>query len=264
MSITKKFKPGWKPDVPDIRDYRFTSSFAKPQLPDKVDLRPLMPPILDQGDLGSCTAFAVGTGVHFLRKQRKAKPDFNPSHLFIYYNERVREGTVNEDAGAYIRTSIKTVAKDGFCREKYWPYIISKFTKKPTVKAYRDAVKNKAVEYYRIDNTDIDQLKGCLAAGYPFIFGFAIFESIDKADKTGHIPMPSQQEQMLGGHAVICCGYDDSTGNFIIHNSWGTELGDKGYFYMPYQYLTDINLSDDFWTVRGLGQPAWWKFWEFF
>jgi C1A family cysteine protease len=55
---------------------------------------------------------------------------------------------------------------------------------------------------------------------------------------------------MIGGHAVMAVGYDDEKKHFIIQNSWGTEWGDKGFFYMPYDYAANSDLAADFWTIR--------------
>jgi C1A family cysteine protease len=243
---------GWIPDLPDARDHMYA---APPQvlatLPPKVDLRPQCPPVLDQGQLGSCTANAIANAHLFEQRKQKAKQPFLPSRLFIYYNERVMEGSVQIDSGAMIRDGIKSIAKQGACAEKQWPYIIAKFIRKPTQVCYKDAEKHQAVSYQRLVPT-LTQLKGCLASGYPFVFGFTVYESFESQEvtKTGVVPMPAASEQVLGGHAVLAVGYDDTAQRFIVMNSWGTDWGMKGFFTMPYAYLTDTNLADDFWTVR--------------
>ena len=103
---------------------------------------------------------------------------FVPSRLFIYYNERVIEGTVDEDSGAMIRDGIKSVAKQGAPHEKLWPYVIAKFRTRPSAPAYKDAARHPAVLYQRVTR-EIDQMKGCLASGYPFVFGFSVYESFE-------------------------------------------------------------------------------------
>ena len=246
----KKF--GWIPDLPDMRDHMY----AAPQptmlsLPAKVDLRPTCPPVYDQGALGSCTGNAIAGAIQFDRAKQAAKPDFVPSRLFIYYNERVIEHTVAQDSGAMIRDGIKSVSKLGVCPEPEWPYDISKFAAKPPATAFKDALKYKAVSYTRLVQTAA-QMKGCLASGYPFVFGFTVYESFESEEvaKTGVVPMPQASEKVLGGHAVLAVGYDDTTQRFIVRNSWGTGWGMKGYFTIPYAYVTDNNLADDLWTVR--------------
>jgi C1A family cysteine protease len=244
---------GWLPDLPDHRDLRYAAvrhdALAKP-VPPLVDLRAQCPPVYDQGSLGSCTANAIAGAFQFeLMKQNL--PVFNPSRLFIYYNERVLEGHVKEDSGAQIRDGIKSVATQGVCDEALWPYNIAKFAQKPTKALYTKALKSQALQYTRLNNTAINELKTCLASGNPFVFGFTVYQSFegDKVAQTGILPMPSSSESVMGGHAVMAAGYDDSKKAFIIRNSWGDAWGQKGYFYMPYDYITSTDLADDFWTI---------------
>ena len=261
-TIRKVKRYGWIPDLPDQRDH--TYAVAAPvmtTIPPSVDLRPQCPPppVYDQGHLGSCTANAIAAAVEFDRmKQGMDDGRFIPSRLFIYYNERVIEGTVDSDAGAQIRDGIKSVASQGYCPEKdmggpaVWEYDISKFRDQPPQSCYDYAVKHRAVLYQSISQ-NLSDMKGCLVSGYPFVFGFTVYESFESkaVAKTGDVPMPNiGQERLLGGHAVLAVGYDDEERLFICRNSWGDQWGDAGYFYMPYAYLLDDNLSDDFWMIR--------------
>ena len=248
---------GWIPDLPDNRDHLYAAPPAVlVALPPSVDLTSKCPPVYDQGQIGSCTANAIGAGVEFDRLKQKL-PDLVPSRLFIYYNERAMEGTVGSDSGAMIRDGIKSVGQLGDCPEKMWPYDGSPFppnpklTQKPTQTCYDQALKYKAIQYQRLAQI-LNQLKGCLASGFPFVFGFTVYDSFEgpTVATTGHAPMPSPGEGVLGGHAVLAVGYDDANQWFIIRNSWGTGWGMKGYFTLPYAYLTDHHLSSDFWTIR--------------
>ncbi len=243
---------GWIPDLPDLRDYLYSApSPAIAPLPPRVDLRTFCPPVYEQGELGSCTANAIGGAIEF-DQMKQALPDvFVPSRLFIYYNERVIEGTVDDDSGAMIRDGIKSVARQGAPHETLWPYVIVKFRTKPPAPAYTDAAKHTAVLYQRVSRA-LDQMKGCLASGYPFILGFSVYESFETlvVAASGHAPMPKPTETLLGGHAVIAVGYEDDKRWFLMRNSWGTRWGLAGYFTLPYEYLLDANLSDDFWTIR--------------
>jgi len=242
---------GWTPDLPDARDHLYAAPAATlSKLPAKMDLRPGCPPVYDQGQLGSCTGNAIAAAVQFDRMKQKL-PDFVPSRLFIYYGERVIEGTVSSDSGAQIRDGIKVVAKQGVPRETDWPYDIAKFTVKPSAKAFRDAKKDQAVSYSRVSQS-LNQMKGCLASGYPFVFGFSVYERFEseKVAKSGVVEMPESDEKLIGGHAVLAVGYDDGERRVIVRNSWGPKWGIGGYFTMPYGYLLDDGLSDDFWTIR--------------
>jgi C1A family cysteine protease len=263
---------GWLPDIPDMRDYKF--SITKPELlagqplPAKIDLRTsesMQFDILDQGQLGSCTANAIAAAMTFAtHKQGKTTVQhltmggsqyFTPSRLFIYYNERAMEGTINSDAGAMIRDGIKSVNTQGACKEATWPYNIPAFTEKPIPLAFDEATKYQALQYRRLNNTDVNQLKGCLAQGFPFVFGFSVYQSFYNISPTNAVvPMPSSKDKMIGGHAVLAVGYDDNKRLFIVRNSWGDTWGDKGYFYMPYSYITNHNLADDFWTITLMEQ----------
>jgi|SRR5579875_74080 len=244
---------GWVRDLPDQRDFMYAApTAALRNIPASVDLTSQCPPVYDQGELGSCTANAIAGAFQFDELKQK-EPSVVPSRLFIYYGERVIEGTVGSDSGAQIRDGIKVVAKNGVCPETEWPYDIAKFTQKPPQKCFSDAKKYKAVTYQRLIQ-DLNTMKGCLADGYPFVFGITVYSSFESPEtaKSGIVPMPSTQEQLLGGHAIMAVGYDDSTRMFTFRNSWGPGWAKNGYGFIPYAYLTDTHLASDFWTIRAV------------
>jgi C1A family cysteine protease len=162
------------------------------------------------------------------------------------------EGDVNSDNGAAIRDGIKTIVNQGVCPETEWPYDIVKVADKPLAQCYTDAMACQAVSYQRLVSTNLNQLKGCIASGYPFVFGFTVYDAFESEEvaKTGQLSMPGPQEKTQGGHAVLAVGYDDATQRFTVRNSWGKDWGLNGYFTMPYAYLTSTDLADDFWAVR--------------
>lgn len=245
-------KYGWKPDVPDFRDFLYRITAPTAHLPVKVDLREtgFCPPVVNQGDLGSCTGCSWAAIHTFCQNKQGKKTPFFPSRLFIYYNEREAEGTVPYDAGAQLRSGAKVIAKYGACCEELWPYNIDQFASKPDKKVYLFASAFQAIRYERLIPT-LPRLRACLASGFPFVFGFSVYTAFESDDvaRTGKLQMPGPDETLLGGHAVMCIGYDDLAGRFLIQNSWGEEWGDKGYFTMPYDYMTNTNLADDFWTL---------------
>lgn len=217
----------------------------------QVDLRQKCPPVYDQGKLGSCTANSLAFCYHYDELLQNEKSIFVPSRLFIYYNERVVEGNVPDDTGAQIHDGIQVLNNIGVCPETDWVYDITKFADKPTDNCYKEAQNHKSVEYNAIDQ-NLDQIKACLISGYPVAFGFVVYESFESQQvaKTGVVPMPKQNEKVLGGHAVAIVGFDDTKKLFTVRNSWGNSWGDKGYFFMPYDYVLSNDLADDFWTIK--------------
>ena len=244
---------GWIPDLPDQRDFLFAAPVIPQQLPPSVDLRPQCPAVYDQGQLGSCTGNAIAGAFQFDEMKQQLANAFQPSRLFIYYNERAMEGTVNSDSGAQIRDGIKGVANQGVCSEDLWPYNIASFAEKPSDNCYQVAAQNKVTRYLRLAQ-NLNLMKACLSDGYPFVFGFTVYDSFESQQvaQTGVVPMPTSGEGVLGGHAVVAVGYDEASQRFTVRNSWGTGWGMQGYFTMPYAYLTQSHptLASDFWTVR--------------
>jgi C1A family cysteine protease len=255
---------GWVADLPDARDFLYSAPhIALAALPPSVDLSGGLPVCYDQGKIGSCTANSIAGAFEFaLRKQKIT--DFMPSRLFIYYNERAMEGHAGTDSGAQIRDGMKVIATQGVCAETEWPYddtpadpntgqfpAGARDGEKPTTQCYQDALHNRATSYQRVVQ-NLDQMRGCLASGYPFVFGFTVYESFESQQvaQTGEAQLPQPGEQVLGGHAVLATGYDDSQQRFLVRNSWGTGWGKDGYFSIPYAYLTNHSLASDFWTLR--------------
>lgn len=242
----------YTPDVPDVRDhYLFGTHRALPgALPQIVDMRPLMTPVEDQGQLGSCTANAAVGAVEYL-DNRIDKTYKNYSRLFLYYNERKLEHTTLIDSGAYIRDAIKALNRYGVCTEETWPYDISKYAVRPSIGAYKEALKYIETSYMRVNQTE-QEMMSALFLGYPIILGFSVYESFesDTVAQTGVVPMPGQGEKLLGGHAVLAVGYDQSKRQFICRNSWGSGWGLQGYFLIPFDYLTNGDLAEDMWCIE--------------
>lgn len=260
---------GWKPDLPDFRDHKYS---APPPpaggLPPLVDMRANCPPVYNQGQLGSCTANAIGADFEFNQIKEKAPHIWRPSRLFIYYNERVMEGDVSTDGGAQIRDGIKSVNTQGACSEDLWTYDDNtsgpdpKFAQQPPADCYANALKHLASSYQSVAQS-MSQIKGCLASGYPVVFGFTVYDSFESQQvaSSGILAMPGSTEEVVGGHAVLAVGYNDaatvqnpdgstSTGMVLVRNSWGADWGQAGYFWMPYDYISNSNLASDLWTIR--------------
>jgi C1A family cysteine protease len=258
----------WVRDTPDPRDHIYQLA-PMASAPTRVDLRNYASPIEDQGNLGSCTGNAIAGQIELINRKTKPANNFDISRLFIYYQERVIEGSVRFDAGAYIRDGIKACYTYGAPKETLWPYTENKFATKPPTTAYNDALNRKVTGYQKC--TNFAAVKNALAAGNPVTIGFDVYASFEGAwgniphgqAGSGMMPMPNKAtEQLLGGHAVCIVGYDDSlpvtgqpNGRFIVRNSWGTGWGDNGYFYMPYGVIQDTTMSSDFWLISAVKNP---------
>lgn len=259
---------GWVRDRTDPRDQLYSAALQTLKtLPPAVDLRPLMPPVYDQGQLNSCSANAIGACMQYVRARQHALPDFVPSRLFIYYNTRTLDQNLPLDTGGSLRSGLASVAQLGVCPEPDWPYdsppanVLTRLfppgaraVQRPDPAAYGMALQHIAISYWSIVQ-DLDQLKACLADGFPFVFGFYVYANFyaspqrrrQDARKIVERPMPT--DNYVDGHAVTAVGYDDSRQAFIVRNSWGN-VQDAGHFLMSYAYVTDSGRAFDFWTIR--------------
>jgi hypothetical protein len=240
----------YRPDKKNPNDKTFQpSQFSPANLPPKVDLRPYMTPVENQGASSSCTANAMAGAYEYLMNRVKGSSD-DVSRLFIYYNARELDGDPDKDEGTYLRSCIKVLQKHGTCSETTWPFDLHRIFEVPHNDAYDEATNFLIEDAYRVD-VDLDSMRSCLAEGYPFTFGLELFGSFQKAGANGLIPMPDpDKEQHDGGHAMLCVGYSDSDKVFIVRNSWGEDWGDRGYCYIPYDYMTNPELNGDLWSIR--------------
>lgn len=246
---------GWIPDKIDLKDIKYTLEKLAPIQRVNLHDNYKLPIIYDQGNLGSCTGNGVAKIIHFdLLNKHSHLVDkfFTPSRLFIYYYERLLEGTVNIDAGAEIRDGIKVANTYGVPSEDLWPYDIAKFNTAPSKEAVDEALQFEAIEYRWIDNTNKQLIVNALLEGYPVVFGFRVFESFesDIVTRTGVVPMPRSGEGILGGHCMVIFGYSVLYDAFIFANSWGTAWGQHGYGRIPAAYLTNPEYASDFWIIN--------------
>lgn len=252
MPIRRSY--GYVKDDPDELDYKFSAIRpTQVAVPPSVDLRAQCSPVRDQGQLGSCTGFAIAVGLREFLEISNGGSFTGLSPLFLYYEERKIEHTISQDAGAQPRDGMKVLTKLGCAPETDDPYNISAFTTPPTATALKDAKPFKVAAYHRLQN--LDEIKTCLAGGMGLMIGFKVYSSFESSAvaQTGNMPMPAPNESVVGGHAVFVAGYmTDASwaggGYLIVKNSWGTDWGDKGYFYMPWAYVTP-DLVTDAWTV---------------
>lgn len=272
---------GWMPDPPDIRDYTPYSVEVQPLfqaaklfddedvgpssaldvvtmskgLPESQDLRRWCSPIENQGGLGSCTANA-GVGLMEYYERRTTGNHLDASRLFVYKTTRKLLGWTG-DTGAYLRVTMQAMALFGAPPEKHYPYVITDFDLEPLAYHYAMAQNYQSLRYYRLDSVNLTKnelllrLKCFLRAGLPFMFGFSVY-NFGNDEGEFHYPRPGERRR--GGHAIVGVGYDDNRviegrkGALLIRNSWGTGWGDKGYGWLPYDYILN-GLSADFWSL---------------
>jgi C1A family cysteine protease len=278
---------GWLPDFPDFRDYTEETEEVREILgptglpasagrrsgrkkgsvaPATADLREWGSAVEDQGSLGSCTAQAGAGAIEYYERKSFGR-HIEASRLFLYKVAR-NLMKMRGDTGAYLRLTMGAMVLFGVPPEEYWPYTDDEreFDKEPPAFCYAFAQNYKTIKYYRHDPPGtgrpqvVERVKAYLAAGHPAMFGFTVYSSVEQAAVTGRIPFPSGREKIEGGHAVVAMGYDDrmtirnkagvgeTKGALLIRNSWGPGWGEKGYGWLPYEYVLR-GLAEDFWSV---------------
>lgn len=249
---------GWKPSLPDHAD--LPAEVEGLTVLGEVDPRDSMPPVYDQGQLGSCTANAIAAAFqydHILNNDYYGGE--MPSRLFLYYMERLREGTITTDSGAFGRDGFKVLRGTGIAPESFWPYDISKFAEKPGEDAYEQARLRKIATYVHpglghgitlIDR--VEAFKRLLSNKQTIAFGFTVYSSFEDQSQweDGVMPMPIHGESILGGHEVLLVGYlKDHPECGLCRNSWGSSWNGDGYFLMPWKYLADPTYSSDWRSI---------------
>jgi C1A family cysteine protease len=242
---------GWKPDLPDIRDKKI--KFAKiSKMKSKVDLRNFFDSVYDQKNIGSCTIGSICSIIRFDQIVKNI-PSSKLSILFLYYNARDSNGLVKLDSGAGVRDTIKAANKLGVCDESLWVYNPSYYNIKPYSNCYNSTKLKGKLIYRRITN-ELNQLRMCLSANRPFIFGFSVYDSFEDpmawSPKIDEMPYPNpNKEKLKGGNTAVAVGYSDKRKCFIVRNNWGPDWGLNGYFFMSYEFICS-SMATDFWIIE--------------
>lgn len=253
-----KFFYGRKRDPHDCRDHVLRMMRPNRLSVGEVDVfAGLSLPVYDQGQLGSCTANA---GVLYRRWLAQKYPQYSAadqdlSRLFLYYQERLIDGDVSDDAGSTTRTCCQVICNTGIAPETDWPYDITTFANAPQAKDTSDAAPYKAGAYHRAP--DADTVISCLVSQYPVLLGVTLYESFEGIGSNGLMPMPGSLENIVGGHEMVIRGYSSSRAAFRVQNSWSADWGDAGKLWMPEAYLDNLALSEPDMAIIHLGPP--WK-----
>ncbi|MDH4155858.1 MAG: cysteine protease [candidate division Zixibacteria bacterium] len=276
---------GWIPPLPDLRDFSSDEPEIRAMaavlgigsdpevlgMPSRTDLRRWFSPAGDQQGLRSCAAHAAVSVIEY-SENRAFGREMNGSRLFVYKTARGLMG-MDGDTGAWLRKTLRALALLGVPPETRWPYVVKDFDKEPPASVYSATEILTGLRYFRHDPSAchrspeqvLGSVKTFLAAGIPSVFGFFCFPSINRAGDGGKVPFPGPGEKASWGQAVVAAGYDDaleiehdsggesSKGALLIRNSWGEGWGERGYGWLPYDYVL-CRLAGDFWSVL---RPQW-------
>lgn len=260
-------KRDYSPEHPEIREITKWLDLPDPgDLKSSIDLQNSCSDIRDQLTLNSCTAFA-GTGIIEYFQKRAFSKNITASPLFLYKSTRDISQSAG-DTGAELRDVMKALASFGVPAERYWPYIVENYNIEPSSFLYSLAVKNKAEKYFCHDPLDenrpgddvLTSVKQFLSVGIPAMFGFRPPSQNIPSNIPGGIPFLITEDH-TSDHALVAVGYDDSIiinsnfrtvkqtkGALRIRNCRGTDWGDKGYGWLPYEYVA-TKRAVDFWSL---------------
>jgi C1A family cysteine protease len=254
----RKHFGGWRRSPFDPR--RLIADTWGIHLRTEVDPRADLPPVFDQGQLGSCTANATAAAFQY-----DAMLDGNLSgplaRLWIYYQERKLEGTLGQgDTGARGSDAFKVATQIGIPAEINWPYDITTFAGPPPQRATRDEGFYRLTKPYATPLLTKHSFKQIFSNQQTISFGFDVYESFESSTvaKTGIVPNPKPNEEILGGHEVLAVGYLKSEPDYVlVRNSWGCRhtgvkgwgINGSGYFLMPWRMILNPDICGDWTTI---------------
>ena len=215
-----------------------------PTLPPRIDLSDNFPPAGNQGQQGSCTAWATAYALKSYQERMEigwslttSDGHVDPNHVFspaFIYNQ-INGG---ENRGSRIDEALQLIVERGAATWATMPYNQDDYRTQPSSLAFQEAASFKAAEMKRANGTQA--IKAALANRLPVVAGIFVYNSLYDLIGTNSVYQIAGASCYGGGcgHAVTIVGYDDEKygGAFKIINSWGRSWGDDGYFWLPYQF----------------------------
>ena len=247
---------GWQPSPQTIKEEQKFENFLKSEenrdvigvSESIIDWRSFCSPIENQQDIGSCVANAIVSNLEFLEIKAGYKY-VDLSRMFLYYNARLEDNSTNLDRGSNISLAFATLRKHGVCSEASYPYDPSKVFMRPSWKAYQEAFRHNLTQSYKIQSTGNNlhyDILTALRSCHPVVFGTELWDEFRNC--SGLVSMPDQSKTSIGRHAMLIVGVNLDKRHYIVRNSWGTNWGDKGYCYFPFEYFDKVD-TFEFWTA---------------
>jgi hypothetical protein len=221
-------------------------------LPTSVDLTSKFPPIGNQGQYGTCVAWAAGynlkTALNGIDKgytaSQLAQPanQASPKDLFWSLSSSDKGASCG---GTYFEAALGLMVERGVATLDVVPYTNMGDCSSSSSSWASAAANNKLANYRKIaDSSDptsmtVTNFKGYLAEGRPIVFGaklgdrFMSWNSSDVLSSDTYL----QEGMQHAYHALILAGYDDSRQAFRVINSWGADWGDKGMIWVDYNFF---------------------------
>jgi len=260
-NTNQKYKMGWKFNNIEENDNLGISNEDKEE-PDeelKYDIYDkngvFFPEIVDQGNIESCVPTCISTVYYYLTMKQSNHLNFRISRLYLYYQFRRLYDDVKLDEGSTIRDCINILYKDGVVPEFLYPYVESKIFNNPSEFLEKYSRFCKCLGFENISRKVIKQY---LLLDNPVLCGIKLFDSVysDEVKNSGIINYSEEYDKILGGHCIILVGFDDSKKYYKFINSWGSTWGDKGFGYLPYDYIKNIRLSNEFYIIKNISNPS--------
>lgn len=245
-------------------------------LPESVDLRLTMtpyPPVVNQGDVPSCTADAAVAALELTSRRQNVFPLWSLSANYLYYmllqstlpKDAVRDavpGTIDSrirQSGVSLLDATKQLER-GVAPDNAWGPE-TPWNRTPSVAAQDQARKYRASLGKCVPLLQsLDQLRTVLASGFSILFSFAVTEDGDKWMRTetkqreSNFLFPANWGQadlarIKYAHSALLIGYDDTARHFLTRNSWGDKWANEGHFYLEFDAIVQPFWCRDFFTV---------------